>query len=223
VLRNLKDIGVALCIPEIHRTLLYILIGGILCPSFGTFSYYFLTDILHISQFTYALLNVLGFFGLAVGSALFNAKLKHTEVRKLLLYGIVLGLTLTPLYFSLVMRWNVHFGIPDMPLIIFSDIFGEIIAMSLSSLPMMVLFAKIIPNNIEATCFAFLTGCINFMGSCRGIIGSWINKRFVHVSKDNMDDFYILIVISTIGAFLPLLFLWLIPSRAQISTLQAKI
>ena len=84
---------------------------------------------------------------------------------------------------------------------------------------MMVLFAKIIPNNIEATCFAFLTGCINLMGSCRGLTGAWINKKFVHVTKDKMDNYYILICISTIGAFFPLLFLWLIPSRAQINAL----
>ena len=49
VARNLKDIGVALCIPEIHRTLLYIVIGGITGPSFGAFSYYFITDVLKIS------------------------------------------------------------------------------------------------------------------------------------------------------------------------------
>lgn len=46
----------------------------------------------------------------------------------------------------------------------------------------MVLFAKITPKRIEATCFAFLTGTCNFTGSLRGLIGSYVNKKFVGVT-----------------------------------------
>ena len=49
-------------------------------------------------------------------------------------------------------------------------------------LPMMVLFAKIIPKNIEATCFAFLTGTSNLMGSLSSFIGAYINDKFVGVT-----------------------------------------
>jgi len=69
-----------------------------------------------------------------------------------------------------------------MVLIIFSDVVGDILGQAFGSLPMMVLFAKIIPKNIEATCFAFLTGTINLMSTLSGIIGAWINTTFVGVT-----------------------------------------
>jgi hypothetical protein len=90
-------------------------------------------------------------------------------------------------------------------------------------LPMSVLFAKITPRNIEATCFALLAGISNFRGTARGWVGSLINDRYVHVTKDDLSRYWVLLVIQCACGFLPLLFLWLIPTRAQIDALQIKI
>ena len=59
--------------------------------------------------------------------------------------------------------------------IVFSDIVSEILSQCLIMLPMMVLFAKITPKRIEATCFAFLTGTCNLTSSMRGLVGSAVN------------------------------------------------
>ena len=90
-------------------------------------------------------------------------------------------------------------------------------------LPMSVLFAKITPRYIEATCFAVLAGVSNFRGTARGWIGALINDSFVHVSKEDLSNYWILVVIQFICGFLPLLVLWLIPTRAQVDSLQKKI
>ena len=81
----------------------------------------------------------------------------------------------------------------------------------------MVLFAKITPNNIEATCFAFLTGTLNF---CNGVlapmIGSKINDYFVGVTSSDLSNFYVLCIISIVTSILPFFILWMIPTKDDV-------
>lgn len=87
----------------------------------------------------------------------------------------------------------------------------------------MVLFAKVIPKNIEGTVFAFLTGTINFgNGVVSPMTGSFINDLFVGVTRDNMtsQNFIKLVWIETFSSLIPILFLKLIPLKSQIQKLQ---
>ena len=60
----------------------------------------------------------------------------------------------------------------------------------------MVLFAKITPKNIEATVFAMLTGVSNLSGAVVSpMMGVLINRLFVNVTIDNLENFYILVMI----------------------------
>ena len=52
--------------------LLYLIIGGFLVPSFGSFGYYFMLDVVKISKFTYSMLTVLGFFCLFIGTMIYK-------------------------------------------------------------------------------------------------------------------------------------------------------
>ena len=87
-------------------------------------------------------------------------------------------------------------------------------------MPLLVLFAKITPHHIEATVFAFITGISNLSST---VISPWmgavINDTFVHVGKSNLPDIYILVLISICMMFVPLAFLWLIPSRKELDEL----
>lgn len=78
---------------------------------------------------------------------------------------------------------------------------------------MSIVFAKICPKRIEATSFSLLASVSSFRGTMRSWLGSWINRTFVGVSVANLDNYYILVIISFCCSFLPLLFLWLIPTR----------
>lgn len=87
----------------------------------------------------------------------------------------------------------------------------------------MVLFAKITPNKIEATCFAFLTGTFNFCnGFISPLIGTKINDLFFGVSSEDMSDFYKLVAVSLILCPLPFYFLSMIPTREEIKKLQEE-
>jgi hypothetical protein len=81
----------------------------------------------------------------------------------------------------------------------------------------MVLFAKITPPSIEATCFAFLTGTLNFVnGVLQPLVGTKINDAFVGVSSENFDNFYVLQMIALGTSLIPFAFLWMIPLKDQI-------
>lgn len=68
--------------------------------------------------------------------------------------------------------------------------------MAFVMLPIMVLFAKITPEKIEGTCFAFLTGTMNFKNSVVSpLVGSYINDYFVGVKREDFSQMYILMTI----------------------------
>ena len=71
-MRNCYEIVQALQIKEFHRMIAYLLIGGILVPSFGSFGYYFMLDVVKISKFTYSMLTVVGFTCLLTGTLLYK-------------------------------------------------------------------------------------------------------------------------------------------------------
>ena len=72
VKRNFRDIKAAFQIKQFYSMILYLIIGGFLVPSFGSFGYYFMLDVVKISKFSYSMLTVLGFFCLFLGTMLYK-------------------------------------------------------------------------------------------------------------------------------------------------------
>ena len=64
----MKEIGQAFKLPEFRNINIFILLTGLLVPSFNSFEYYFFMDILNISMWTYSMLTVLGFGALLIGT-----------------------------------------------------------------------------------------------------------------------------------------------------------
>mmetsp|Transcript_46822 Transcript_46822/g.61965 ORF Transcript_46822/g.61965 Transcript_46822/m.61965 type:complete len:94 (-) Transcript_46822:328-609(-) len=85
---------------------------------------------------------------------------------------------------------------------------------------MSVVYAKICPKRIEATSFALLSSVSNFRGTIRSWLGAFINQQWVGVTVKDLNNYWVLVTISFCCSFLPLLFLWLIPTRDEINKLQ---
>ena len=196
------------------------MIGGFLVPSFGSFGYYFMLDVVKISKFTYSMLTVLGFFCLFIGTMIYKRWFKDREYKGLIMMDALISILLAPLSFIFVLRLNLEWGIPDMYLIIFTDVVSEIISQCFVFLPMSVVYAKICPKRIEATSFALLASVSNLRGTIRSWIGAYINKQWVGVSHTDLSKYWVLVTIGFACSFLPLFFLWLIPSRKEIDELQ---
>ena len=214
--KNMREIVTAIKIPIFHRVMIFLALTGLI-PSFGTFGYYFMLDVVHISKFTYSLLGVLGFFCLMVGSATYqHTGLSRKEFRTLILYDMAITYAFSPLGLMFVYRINESYGLPDMLVIVFTDIVSSVFSQCLIRLPMMVLFAKITPKNVEATAFALLTGTSNFTANMSGLVGTGINSAFVGVTKDDLSKYPTLVLIKLCISITPLAYLWLLPSREEL-------
>ena len=196
--------------------ILYLIIGGFLVPNFGSFGYYFMLDVVKISKFAYSMLTVLGFFCLFIGTLIYKRYFRDKEYRNLIMMDALISIMLAPISFIFVLRLNIEWGIPDMALIIFTDVVSEIISQCFVFLPMSVVYAKICPKRIEATSFALLASVSNFRGTIRSWLGAFINRQWVGVTVQDLSKYWVLVTIGFCCSFLPLLFLWLIPTKVEI-------
>ena len=200
--------------PIFYKVIIFLILNGLM-PTFSSFSYYFMLDVVQVSKFTIGILGVLGYASLLVGSVLYSCFFNKKEFKSMVVYSIMLNLLFAPLNLMFVLRINSDYGIPDMFVIVFTDVVSETIAQCLIMLPLMALFAKITPKRIEATAFAFLTGTSNLSGTMRGFMGYLVNL-FVGVSQTDLSKYYILVIISTVMSIAPLFYLNLLPSRSQL-------
>ena len=117
----------------------------------------------------------------------------------------------------LVTRLNVKFGIPDVPLYIFSGQLADTLERSLTIMPSYIIMAKIIPKGIEGTLMAFSTTIVALnQFTIRAILGVIINDSFVNVTTSNLNDYYILTIIALCGSFIPFTYiLCMVPRRQQ--------
>ena len=114
-------------------------------------------------------------------------------------------------------RLNLSLGISDLTFVILSSIVTETLSTAFSQMPVLVLFAKITPPNIEATVFALFTGLFNLsaivISPNMGII---VNKLFVGVTLDNLSEYYKLVFIQLMLSFIPIFLQYLIPMKHEI-------
>ena len=118
----------------------------------------------------------------------------------------LISLVLAPISFVFILRLNLKWGIPDLALIVFTDVVSEIVSQCFVFLPMSIIFAKICPKNIEATSFSLLASVSNFRGTIRNILGTFINDKWVGVTETDLSNYYILVTIGFCCVFLPLNF-----------------
>lgn len=115
----------------------------------------------------------------------------------------------------LVLRLNVPF-INDLAFVFFTNIISDTLSLAFSYLPTVVLFTKITPFSVEATVFATLTGAYNFASSVGGpLLGSFF-CHLVGVNSEHLDKYYILIVIQIIATCFTFLYIWFVPTKAEI-------
>ena len=141
--------------------MIYFILDGLTSPSFSTYTYFFLMDVIGISKFWFAMLILIGQFCLVISVLIYEAFLKTVEVRTLLFYNVIFKITGAFLALAFAERWNLAWGINDYFFLIFTDVVFATIATAFHNLPIMGMFAKLTPKKVEATMFAFFTGTMN--------------------------------------------------------------
>ena len=109
----------------------------------------------------------------------YNLYLQKYEARTLFTWATWITIFANVLSVFFAFRWNVYLGISDTLFFLFTETVIGALGLALYFLPMMVVFAKITPQNIEGTCFAFLTGTFNFSNHVIApLVGTSINQLF---------------------------------------------
>jgi len=101
---------------------LFYILCGITGPSFSEFWYFYQLEIVKFSKWQYAMINVLGYATMFLGTMYYNLYLKEKEVRSLLKYACWIGLVGALTSYVFVMRWNLLLGINDTTFIILTDV-----------------------------------------------------------------------------------------------------
>merc|ERR1712241_121581 len=90
-------------------------------------------------------------------------------------------------------------------------------------MPTQTALGRLIPNNIEATMLATLTGLIQLSNVYWSkSLGNLYNRAFEVTNKD-FTNMWKLYTVSTISAAVPILFIWIAPSNNDIRRTQKVI
>jgi hypothetical protein len=82
-------------------------------------------------------------------------------------------------------------------------------------IPSFIIMAKVIPPGIEGTMVSLFTTIINLnQFTIKTAFGTWVNDKFVGITNDNIDKYWILAIIETVGKLVPLLYIYcLVPTN----------
>jgi hypothetical protein len=119
----------------LYTTLLYFTLVGAFVPSFGEFYYYFKTNIVGFSQFTFSMLTLLGAVMFFVSMIIYKTCLTGYETRTLTKVSIFISGIGSVFTLMFVLRWNLKLGIPDLWFVIFTSTIADTVAMAFAFLP----------------------------------------------------------------------------------------
>lgn len=221
-----KDIWKGVKLPELYRALIYFLIQGSLIPNFSDYLYYYQIEVSGFSQVQYSYLSVLAYVTLFLSMFFYNGLLKNQEVWLLMLCACLLNCFGA---FTTILYTTEHtFGMDPYAFVFLTSTVTDILCEAYTTLPAMVLFAKLIPKNVESSLFAFMTGALNFATmTVSREMGIWINS-YVGVyyktpEDNNLDIVWKLYLIQACICLLPIAFVWLLPTKKKVAAVQEKL
>lgn len=115
-------------------------------------------------------------------------------------------------------QWT--FGISPLVFVIMTTTVTDTLYNAYRTLPAMVLFAKLIPDSVESSMFALLTGLTNLSNlTLSKELGILINS-WVGVTSTNLGRLWELYAIQAGCCFIPMFFVWLLPNRQEVKLVQ---
>lgn len=166
------------------------------------------------SLLTYSMLSVLGFVCLFFSTLIYNKFLKTVPIRKMMITACFLNLlgAITTILFVK----QITFGLSPIIFVVLTSTVMDTLVLAFTVLPATVLFAKLIPQNVESSMFALLTGVLNFCSLFAAKeLGVLIN-RSIGVTTSNLSQLWKLYVVQASCCLLPIIFVALLPTREQV-------
>ena len=211
---NFREIWSGFKIRPLFRLALFNLIFCGIVPKYISYFYYYLTEELLFSQMQYSMLAVVAYVALLFVLYLYNLWFKESESRTMLIISCFLS-AYGSLNAALLIR-GFTYGMDPTTFVFFSTTLTDTLLSAIHLMSGNVLFAKLIPANIEASMFSILTGIANFCNFfVAAHLGNFFNL-FVGVTEENLEYLWVLELIAAGAALVPLFFVWLVPLRQEV-------
>lgn len=126
-------------------------------------------------------------------------------------------------FLAMALRLNQGY-FPDIMLYIICGPMAGVLEKALTGLPTNIIMSQVIAPGVEATMFAVAHTIMNLnMFTLRALVGVFINDNFVFVTKENMENFYVLQIIALCGTLIPFFYIHLlIPTQKDVRECASK-
>lgn len=207
--------------PSVYKPLIFVIILRGSSPRYSELYTYFLVDELKLSPVFMSSLGIFNYSSMMIGGFVYHNFLKNKEYRDILCQGQLIIAALTFIDLGLVLKVYAAVGMPGWSFVLGGEIIGSMVDLCFTSMPLLVMGAKICPVKIEATFFSLFTSVFNIGGAFSGLIGGYLIELF-DVKTQQYDAFWLLIVIQICTKFIPLIFLRLLPLNSETSSEESK-
>ncbi|KAL5850175.1 hypothetical protein ACOSQ4_008188 [Xanthoceras sorbifolium] len=202
--------------PQVWKPSLYMYLSLALSISTHEGQFYWYTDPKAgpaFSQEFIGAIYAIGAVASMLGVLIYHKTLKNYPFRNLLFFVQLLYGISGMLDVIFVLRWNLIFGVPDSFFIIVEQSVSHIIG-RIRWIPMMVLSTRLCPIGIEGTFFALLM-CIDSLGSLSSKLGGGMALHFLHVTRTDFTNLWLVILIRNILRLATLGLIFLLPKADQ--------
>ncbi|MCO5609879.1 hypothetical protein L7F22_064112 [Adiantum nelumboides] len=199
--------------PQILYPLSWFMASYAMIPTLAGTMFFFQTQHLKIDPSVVGMAKVMGQVGLMGGSALYSKYLKGVPLRKLL--GSIQVLLCMCMMFDilLVKRMNVELGIPDAVLVLGASAFVDALN-QFKILPFMVLLGQLCPAGSEGSLLAAFMSVQCLATIISGYMGVSL-ASMLHITCDDFSELSTGIVVQSMAALLPLLWISFIPDESR--------
>lgn len=178
-------------------------------PSGEAAFFYFFTNELHFQPEFLGRVHLVTSLASLIGIWIFQRFLKSIPFRVICGWSIVISTILRMTMLLLVTHTNRALGINDHWFSLGDSLILAVMG-QIAFMPVMVLAARICPLGIEATLFAILMSLFNLGGAISRETGA-LFMHWLGITDTNFDYLWLLVIITNFIAFLPVLFLKLLP------------
>ncbi|GMH05733.1 hypothetical protein Nepgr_007573 [Nepenthes gracilis] len=198
--------------PIILRPMAWFFLAHITVPNLSTIMFYYQTEFLNLEATFLGTARVVGWFGLMLGTFIYNQYLKKKKLRRILMWAHIGLSILSLLDIVLVSRLNIAYGISDKLMVLWGSALSDAIN-QFKLMPFLILSGQLCPPGIEGTLFALFMSINNFGSTVGSFMGAGL-ASVLNISSGSFDNLLLGISIQFFCTFIPIAFLFLIPKDA---------
>lgn len=173
-------------------------------------------------KYEYDFLNVITYVAIILFTCSYNFFLTKVQVWLMVLISLILFLIMTSLMLVNAMRLNLEYGVSDEAINGVIFFFGTQSVSVLAYVPMQVVLTALVPENIEASTMALITGTFIWSYEVGAKISASLYCLIFTVDDEHMEN-YPRILIAKMIMLVPMMILTLmIPNNEDILTLAKK-